>query len=62
MTAYAAAVLTFDTAQPTYTMRGYDETLAQLVYWFTTDIDNDASAYTGPGPVTDIVVHAIKGR
>lgn len=37
-----------------FRMRGYDTTLAAIVYWDST-VQN-ASEYAGPGPLTDIVV------
>lgn len=44
-----------------YRMRGYDQTLATLVYWTSSDVDPLANDYNGPGPVVDIVVHKIVG-
>jgi len=45
----------------TYVMRGYDGTLTSLVYWQTATIDATGSSYTGPGPLSDIVVQNVKG-
>jgi len=41
------------TAQ-TFLMRAHDGTLARDVYWKATAIDSTGSAYTGPGPLTNI--------
>lgn len=45
----------------TYRMRGYDTNLTSIVFWDSAEVDADASDYGGPGPVNDIVVHAILG-
>lgn len=45
----------------TYRMRGYDGTLARLVFWTAESIDDTGAEYTGPGPLTDIVVQMIVG-
>jgi len=39
-----------------YRMRGFDGGLNRTVYWTTEAVDPLADEYTGPGPVTDIVV------
>jgi len=43
----------------TYRMRGYDSTLAAVVYWNSTMIDSLGVSYLGPGPLTMIVVSNI---
>lgn len=37
-------------------MRGYDGTLLAQVYWMANTIDSTGAEYTGPGPLTNIVV------
>ena len=44
-----------------YTMRGYDVTQARYVFWTTDSIDSSGSRYTGPGPLTDIIVFQVIG-
>lgn len=45
----------------TYTMRAYDVTLDTLVDWRSPGfIDSTGSLYTGPGPLEDIVIWAIR--
>jgi len=44
-----------------YRMRANDTTLARVVYWTTSFVDAAGAAYTGPGPLTDIVVSNIIG-
>lgn len=39
-----------------YRMRGFDGGLNRTVYWTTEAVDPLGDEYTGPGPVTDIVV------
>jgi len=39
-----------------YRMRGFDTTLGRQVYWLSPVIDTPGSDYTGPGPLTGIVV------
>lgn len=46
---------------PTYRMRGFDVGLGRYAYWNSSEVDDDASDYTGPGAVVDIVVQAILG-
>ena len=46
----------------TYRMRGYDTTLARMVFWGSTSIDETAGNYVGPGPVINIVVQAVIGE
>lgn len=46
---------------PSYRMRGYDGTLARQVYWTATVIDPTGSQYSGPGPLSDVVVSKIIG-
>lgn len=41
-----------------YRMRGYDTSLGQYVYWFSSEIDSDGSDYVDPPSLTDIVVFA----
>jgi hypothetical protein len=43
-----------------YQMRGYDTTEATTVFWASDHVDATAADYSGPGPVTDIVVQNIK--
>lgn len=45
-----------------YRMRANDATLARVVYWTTGFVDATGAAYTGPGPLTDIVVSNIIGK
>jgi hypothetical protein len=61
MTAREAELLPFGSPTKTYTMRAYDTTLAQYVYWFTASLDAAGIYYDGPGPLTDIVVFTRKG-
>jgi len=42
-----------------YRMRATDTTLSREVYWRSTLIDEFGSNYTGPGPLTNIVVSAV---
>lgn len=44
-----------------YRMRGYDTTLTRLVFWTATIVDTTAAQYTGPGPVTGIVIQDVSG-
>jgi len=44
-----------------YRMRGYDGSLAKLVYWNHASVDGTGAGYGGPGPLTDIVVRKILG-
>lgn len=44
-----------------YRMRAIDTTLVQTVYWYATSPDPNGTQYTGPGPLTDIVVADILG-
>lgn len=47
-----------------YRMRGFDENVSvnSTVYWTSTEVDADASEYTGSaGPVINIVVNDIVG-
>ena len=46
---------------PLNRMRGYDDTLATIVFWSAPAQDPDANYYLGAGPVTDIVVHKVLG-
>jgi hypothetical protein len=46
----------------TYRMRGKDGTLGRLVFWNSTSIDSSGTDYTGPGPLTDIVVQMVIGN
>lgn len=39
-----------------YRMRAYDATAATTVYWNATIIDALGAEYTGPGPLTQVVV------
>lgn len=44
-----------------YKMRGFDVTLGRSVYWGTAAEDATGAEYTGPGPLTEIVVsHLIR--
>jgi len=46
----------------TYRMRGFDQNVSvnRIVYWTATEVDSDASEYTGSaGPVVDIVVSKV---
>ena len=45
-----------------YRMRGYDQTLAETVYWTSNYIDSGAADYTGPGPVVDIIISHVVGE
>lgn len=42
-----------------YRMRGFDTTLARTVYWTSDIVDASGTDYTGPGPLTTIVVQMI---
>jgi hypothetical protein len=42
--------------QESYLMRGFDTTLGQTVYWSASQPDPTGTHYTGPGPVTSIVL------
>lgn len=42
-----------------YRMRAFDTTLSAFVYWNAFDVDPTGSAYTGPGPLTGVVVSNI---
>jgi hypothetical protein len=41
-------------------MRARDTSLGRYVYWTSFEIDTDASEYTGPGPVTDVVIYTLE--
>jgi hypothetical protein len=43
----------------TYRMRAYDTTLAQVVFWNSSIIDDTGVNYLGPGPLTMVVVSGI---
>jgi hypothetical protein len=43
----------------TYRMRAYDTTLAQVVFWNSSVIDDTGVNYLGPGPLTMVVVSGI---
>lgn len=45
-----------------YLMRAFDDTLAELVYWGSTQIDLAGSDYLGPGPLSDVIVDRILHR
>jgi hypothetical protein len=46
----------------TYRMRARDASLGRYVFWDSEDsIDTLGAQYTGPGPLTDIVVQAVIG-
>jgi hypothetical protein len=60
-TGRAAELSLFAPTNLVYTMRGYDQTALKLVFWNTAEIDPTAAKYTGPGPVTGIIVHARRG-
>lgn len=40
----------------TYRMRGYDATLARIVYWNASVIDTTGTSYTGPGALSQIIL------
>jgi hypothetical protein len=42
-----------------YRMRAYDTTLAQSVFWGSSSIDTLGADYTGPGPLSDVVVQKV---
>lgn len=44
-----------------YRMRAYDTTLLRFVYWDAPAIDTLGSTYSGPGPLSDIVVFMYQG-
>jgi hypothetical protein len=46
----------------TYRMRAFDATLTRIVFWPSSVIDTPGANYTGPGPLTDVVVQDIIGR
>ena len=39
-----------------YRMRAYDSGLGRTVYWTTEAVDSIGENYTGPGPISDVVV------
>jgi hypothetical protein len=45
-----------------YRMRGYDGTLGYSVYWISVSIDTSGAQYTGPGPLSNIVVYNVIGH
>ena len=48
----------------TYRMRGFDQNGAvnDYVFWDATEVDGDASEYTGSaGPVVDVILHKVIG-
>lgn len=45
-----------------YRMRGYDGTLGYNVYWLSVTIDTAGVQYTGPGPLSNIVVYNVIGQ
>jgi hypothetical protein len=45
----------------TYRMRGYDDTLATIVYWTASVDDPTGAEYGGPGPLSDVVVSKVLG-
>jgi hypothetical protein len=45
-----------------YRMRAFDTTLATFVYWDALEIDVGGLRYTGPGPLTNVVVSNILPR
>lgn len=46
----------------TYYMRGYDGTLSRNVYWLSVVIDTAGVQYTGPGPLSNVVIAKILGH
>lgn len=40
----------------TFIMRGYDGTLLSQVFWNATTLDSTGASYTGPGPLSAIVL------
>jgi flagellar hook protein FlgE len=42
-----------------FRMRGYDTTLASTVFWFAGSPDPTGVGYSGPGPLSDVVVFNI---
>ena len=42
-----------------YRMRALDSSLGDIVFWFSSEVDDDGSDYAGPGPLVDIVVQSI---
>lgn len=46
----------------TYRMRGFDTSLARIVFWLAPDVDDIGAFYAGPGPLADIVVQKIIGQ
>lgn len=42
----------------TFRMRGFDTTLTTQVFWASDTEDPTGANYTGPGPLTDVVVFA----
>jgi hypothetical protein len=45
-----------------YRMRAYDSTLTRIVFWTSDTIDTLGADYTGPGPITDVVVQNVIGQ
>lgn len=39
-----------------FRMRAFDTTLGRIVYWTSSTIDTAGVDYTGPGPLTDVVI------
>jgi len=46
----------------TFIMRATDTTLAQVVYWTAAALDGAGASYTGPGPLSDVVVTKVIGN
>ena len=44
-----------------YRMRAYDSTLGRIVFWNSGVIDSSGLDYTGPGPLSDVVVQNVLG-
>lgn len=54
---YAAGAATVSGTR--YRMRAFDNTLSSVVYWTSTVADITGASYTGPGPLTSIVISKI---
>jgi hypothetical protein len=39
-----------------FRMRAFDSTLGRIVYWNAPDTDPNGTSYSGPGPISDVVV------
>lgn len=59
--AFSSVPIPLSGGAPICRMRGYDTTLARLVFWWSETIDPDGNSYSGPGPLTDVVLFNLLG-